>query len=134
MDHPVRDAFCPIYFGSNGGRFTVGTNLPIMEAGVRSLCNKPWDCGACSLMREWLEYRQEQGWSIGWECVDCLKKTYREDERNGERKLPGFYQSGRNSSRGPDDADYDKDEPGLEGCTRCGHETSFLQLVLRTGG
>ena len=131
MPHPTRAAFCPIFFGANGGKFTPDTHLPIMRKGIRGLCNRPWDCGACSLLREWIDAKQREGWVVGWECDDCLKRTRKWDDTDGGgRELPGFYQAGR-LPRPKDDPEYDKDKPKLEGCTRCGYETSFLQLVLR---
>ena len=52
------------------------------------------------------------------------------------QKLPGFYQAGRDSNENPhqDLTDFDNvdpDNPPITGCTRCGWQTSFLQLVLR---
>jgi hypothetical protein len=104
------------------------------EMFVRSLCSRAWDCGRCSLMHEWVRGLATSGWAVGWECVGCLKDTRREDEENGGRVLPGFYQAGRRFDRTPDDPEFDKDRPALEGCTRCGWESSLLQLVLRRGG
>ena len=131
------NSFLAILFGANGGQFTPDTHLPIMhqevgDFGIRARCSRPWDCGTCSLMRKWIEARQAQGWFSGWECSDCLKRTAKFDlgDGGGGRELPGFYQAGRRAYP-PDDLNYDADRPGLLGCTRCGFETSFLQLVLR---
>ena len=142
MDHPIRVAFCPLFFSSNGGEFDQN-GLPrvfrvddeekpklVGRLWVRGKCKKAYDCGSCSLMREWVEGEQRRGWVVGWECSQCLKLTKKEAASEG-RVLPGFYQSGRHPDLTMDDPDYDKDKPKLSGCTRCGYETSFLQLVLR---
>lgn len=132
MEHPIRVAFCQIFFGANGGQFTELGN-PIfystdeMDDGgapVRGKCDRPYDCGTCPYMGQWVEGLQAQGWIIGWECYHCLKLT-----KETPRLLPGFYQTGRIPNPTLDD------QPELlEGCTRCGWETSFLQLVLRKAG
>jgi hypothetical protein len=82
-------------------------------------------------MKEWIGVMQVRGWIAGWECDDCLKKTESRDEADGlvGQRLPGFYQAGRLPCADRNDLNYDNAK--LEGCTRCGHETSFLQLVLR---
>ena len=131
MDAPVRVAFCKVLFWKNGGQFTP-TGLPIFKHRIRGRCSRAFDCGACSYLQEWIAYLASQGWSWGWECDKCLKETKKTDEANGlVRSVQGFYQAGRRSDRTPDDPDYDPDRPGLEGCTTCGWETSFLQLVVR---
>jgi len=131
MEHPVRAAFCKILFWKMGGTFGP-TGLPILQEGVRGKCNRAFDCGSCSHMQDWLTLLYQQGWSWGWECDRCLRETLSEDEaQNIERRVQGFYQAGRSSQRMEDDPDFDPDRPGLEGCTRCGWESSFLQLVLR---
>jgi hypothetical protein len=138
MDHPVRVAFCPILFESNGGGFT-DSGLPILyddsDEGQqrRGRCDVAYDCGVCSLLHAWVE-RASQTWLIGWECDHCLKSTQKEDGK--KRWLPGFYQSGREAGTEPhpdlpDFDNVDPDLPALSGCTRCGWQTSFLQLVLR---
>lgn len=132
MERPVRVAFCKILFAKNGGTFTQ-TGLPIMQKGVRGKCNRAFDCGSCPHMQEWITAQvQKEGWDWGWECGKCLRETRATDEaQNIERAVQGFFQSGRRKDLTPDDPDYDSDLPGLEGCTRCGWESSFLQLVLR---
>lgn len=110
MEHPVRVAFCPVYFGANGGQFTE-LGKPIIEdpdddgAPIRGKCDRPYDCGLCPYMHQWVQNLQAQGWVASWECYDCLKSK----EEN--RELPGFYQEGA--------------------CAKCGWETILLQLVLR---
>jgi hypothetical protein len=136
LDHPVRVAFCRIFFGANGGQFDA-LGRPIFhnveEDGfpIRGKCDKPFDCGTCSYLGQWILVLNGQGWQVGWECNKCLRDTEKQDKAELQRSLPGFYQSGRHSSLTPKDADYDSDQPPLDGCTRCGWETSFLQLVLR---
>lgn len=136
MEHPVRVAFCPIYFGSNGGQFD-SLGKPIFskrdEDGfpARGKCDRPFDCGTCPYLGQWVLNLQAQDWEIGWECEKCLKDTKKEDTDKNIRFLPGFYQAGRSKDLKPEDSDYDPDRPPLEGCTRCGWETSFLQLIIR---
>lgn len=134
MEHPVRVAFCKILFWKNGGQFTA-TGLPDLSDRkrlVKGRCDKAWDCGQCTFLQEWLQLLQSQGWVWGWECDACLKATEKSDiEQNIQRLVQGFYQSGRKFTTPPDDPNFDPDRPGLEGCTRCGWESSFLQLVIR---
>jgi hypothetical protein len=136
MEHPVRVAFCKILFWKNGGQFSP-TGLPVVNAReqVRGKCTRAYDCGQCSYLQEWIAFLQQQGWSFGWECDTCLKKTEVEDRKNGvERHVQGYYQAGRKYETQPEDQwNWDPDRPGLEGCTRCGWESSFLQLVIRRG-
>ena len=132
MEHPVRVAFCKVLFWKNGGTFTA-TGLPIIdrEHRVRGKCNRAFDCGSCLYLQEWIAFLQSQGWEFGWECDKCLRDTKDSDRAAGvTRSIQGFYQAGR-KPKPLEDPDYDPDQPGLEGCTRCGWETSFLQLVLR---
>jgi hypothetical protein len=144
MSDPVRLAFCPILFGANGGQFDA-RGKPLFEEGVRGTCDMPFDCGQCPHMSRWLQVCVDQGWVVGWECQACLKneepqlgedgnwEAFREERRRlrESRKIPGFYQSGRDPTLSPDDPAYDKDRPGLAGCTSCGFQSSLLQLVLR---
>lgn len=147
MDPASKVAPCAIYFGANGGTFTELGN-PIWEEDVRALCGRAHDCGHCQFLHQWVAVQQSKGFSISWECVRCIKKTYKPDMKNDiERVITGYYQAGRRRGLAPDDPDYDQDQPGLEGCTRifqvddeevdkkagevCGWESSFLQLVLR---
>jgi hypothetical protein len=131
MEHPVRTAFCKILFWKMGGAFGP-TGLPIIQPGVRGKCNRAFDCGSCSHMHDWLSLLLQQGWTWGWECDKCLRETKDSDDaQNIERSVQGFYQAGRKGDLTEDDPEYDPDRPGLEGCTRCGWESSFLQLVLR---
>lgn len=145
MEHPLKTAACPLLFAASGGRFTP-LGLPVVGGVVvldtedvdpdhnraaSILCDEAYDCGTCPLLRQWVATEAQQGWSIGWECSNCLKETFRRerDDPALERKLPGFYQAGRDVA--PDHEDYDPDNPPLAGCTRCGWGSSFLQLVLR---
>jgi hypothetical protein len=138
MEHPVRVSFCKILFGKNGGSFTE-TGLPILQPGeldddtqVRGKCSRAYDCGSCSYMQEWLVSLQEKGWHVGWECDRCLRESRYSDAETGvTRQVQGFFQAGRKKDKTQDDPDFDPDLPGLEGCTKCGWESSFLQLVLR---
>lgn len=136
MEHPVRVAFCKILFGAMGGRFTL-TGLPDFsdkEHVPLGNCDRAYDCGVCQLLQNWLAYLASQGWTWGWECDACLKATERSDRDAGlQRQVQGYYQAGRKRDLSPDDPNYDPDQPALEGCTRCGWESSFLQLVIRRG-
>jgi hypothetical protein len=115
MEHPVKVAFCPIYFGSNGGQFTP-LGKPIFDQAdpsdggipIRGLCDRPYDCGTCPHMHQWVQIQQANGWTVGWECFGCLKP------KEKDRVLPGFYHSGN--------------------CTKCNSEGIVLQLVLRKPG
>lgn len=135
MEHPVRVAFCKVFFWKNGGQFN-DTGLPVFEDDVRGNCDRAWDCGVCTYLGEWIEWLASQGWEWGWECDRCLRLTLAKDRHEGvERHVQGFYQAGRRSDLSPSDPEYkwegDPDLPALEGCTRCGEGTSFLQLVIR---
>lgn len=152
MEHDplVKVAFCPILFGANGGQFTT-LGLPIFDpreyvteeedmglggddgSTPGGNCDEPWDCGVCMYMRQWIEGIQREGWSVGWECLRCVTDSWKYERRNKEveRMLPGFFQSGRHPDRSSEDPKYDRDRPPLSGCTSCGTETSFLQLILR---
>jgi len=78
----------------------------------RGLCTA-FDCAKCMYLQEELKNVSH----VGWECLRCLKETA------GElRELPGMFNSGDDS---------DPDSPGLDGCTRCGSQSAFLQLVIR---
>lgn len=130
-DVPVRVAFCKILFAKNGGRFTA-TGLPIVNEGARGYCDRAFDCIMCIYLQEWVQVLIQQGWQASWECDACLKATKGSDEAAGvERQVQGFYQAGRAADLQPTSSDYDPDRPALDGCQRCGWETSFLQLVLR---
>lgn len=107
MDHPIRTAFCHLLFLENGGKLN-SKGKPIDIGKRRSLCNRPYDCSTCDVMQRSLR-QIPPGTSATWECVDCLEKT-----KSQPRALPGYFTSGE--------------------CPRCGYETSFLQLVLRSGG
>lgn len=133
MEHPVRSAFCPLYFRAHGGQFLITRpcsaetfvvrGTPIFRDGVLGTCDRPFDCGTCPLMSQWVVEMVAAGWAVGWECDQCLKDTLLEDKIQGvQRELPGFFQSCQ-----PDDAD----QPPIGGCTRCGWQTSFLQIILR---
>ena len=126
-DRPVRIAFCKILFGRHGGTFTAD-GLPIFGADeARGNCDRGYDCGECSLLHEWIEGLAKQGWFWGWECDKCLRDTIKSDEEaNIARFVQGFFQSG-SKEQDPEALT----APALTGCTRCGWETTFLQLVLR---
>lgn len=138
MGTPIRVAFCPVYYGANGGAFD-DRGRPTWKTEdaeddgypIRGKCDRPFDCGTCPYLHQYVVSLEKQGWTISWECVHCLKETKRlDDEAHQERSLPGFYQSGR--PQVPEDhPDYDSDQPPLGGCVRCGWASSFLQLVLR---
>jgi len=110
MQHPVKIAFCPIYFEANGGQYT-DKGTPIFKEGLRGVCSDAFDCRDCPLMIRWSKLR-ELHYRIGWECDKCLKDTFREDKKHKiTRWLPAFYHSGI--------------------CTQCGYQRTFLQLILR---
>ena len=124
MTTPVKTAYCPLLFQRNGGKFGP-RNEPIFEpnededSSPMGTCSRAFDCGTCTLMTEWLNGAMT-GWTIGWECDKCLKETFELDKDSGvDRWLPGFYHSS------PDENAYEG------GCTRCGWQTLFLNLVLR---
>lgn len=126
-DRPSRLAFCKILFGRNGGTFT-SKGLPIFGVDdARGNCDRGWDCGECNIMHEWLGELATQGWEWGWECDKCLRDSMEADGlEGGSRLAQGFYQSGR-AEFDP----YDLRYPAITGCTNCGWESSFLQLVLK---
>ena len=133
---PVRVAFCPIYYGANGGLFDergVPMEDPDAEETVhtRGKCDRPFDCGTCPYLHQWVGKLASQGMGIAWECIACLKQTKKMDKESGViRFIPGYFQAGRPPV--PEGhPDYDKDNPPLAGCTRCGWESSFLQLIIR---
>lgn len=133
MEHPNRVAFCKLLFAWNGGTFNE-RNMPVVskDSWVRGSCDRAFDCLECTVMLNWLDSLKKQGWAIGWECDFCLKETDAERHREDmQRSVEGFYQSGWRSRLAPDDPEFDEDKQALEGCTRCGWETNFLQLVLR---
>lgn len=124
MNRPVRVAFCPILFEANGGQLTSG-GLPVLDgAAVRGRCDTAYDCGQCGLLHAKLP--QSHDTQVGWECIPCLTQT-----KDVPRLLPGFYQSGRDPTTIEGHPDFDPDRPTLPGCTRCGAQSSFLQLVIR---
>lgn len=143
MDH-YSSAFCTFRFSANGGRFT-GNGLPIItdedkdEDGIviSGKCTNPGDCNDCGDLRVKALELYQQGWSIDWECDQCIKVTRKSDRLQGiTRELPGVYQTGRNPSSNPfpDLPKFDNSEnrpPSVAGCMRCGWQTSFLQLILR---
>jgi hypothetical protein len=142
VDSPVKIAFCPILFTANGGKFDE-LGRPLFEDGVRALCDRPYDCLSCSYMQQQIQSLYADGWTlITWECFKCIEVTKYRDKFNPETRmfepvglpmevrLPGFFQEGRayDATNRPD---YSNEIPYLTGCTRCGVESSFLQLVLR---
>ena len=154
MEHPsTKIAPCPIYFGAHGGKFDdLGRALKETDVDEYApvLCPISFDCGHCEYLHEWIRAWVARGYSIGWECDRCLRRSEKYDKANNiERLLPGFYQAGRRPDLPADDPDYDPDKPGLTGCTHvhavdaddveppkrageiCGWESSFLQLVMR---
>jgi hypothetical protein len=146
MGHPVRVAWCKILFGANGGRFT-GWGMPIFaneimdvtddgyvqQMPVRGKCDRAFDCIECWALNDWLKILINDGWEHGWECDKCLRETQKPDRQNNiQRQVQGIYQAGRKKGTPPEDKwNFDDDFPLLEGCTRCGWQSSFLQLVLR---
>ena len=143
MDHPVRVAPCMILFADSGGRFT-DEGKPIFDdpesdgVSVRAKCSRAYDCGVCSLLHREIAQAESEGWVPGWECTGCIDSTRKDDEKNNqERILWGYYQAGRTPGTDPHHGqlgEYDNsdpDGPALGGCTRCGWQSSFLQLVTR---
>lgn len=126
MEHPVNTAFCPLFFAKNGGSFTKRGH-PISEEDTRGACDRAFDCASCTLMHEYTSAQSQEGWSVSWECVDCLGVSH----RFSEYCLPGFYQAGKLPGILTDDPLYDPDTPQISGCFGCGKQTSFLQLILR---
>jgi hypothetical protein len=124
-DRPTRIAFCKILFGRNGGTFTA-KGLPRFGIDdARGNCDRGSDCGECSLLQEWLKVMHAQGWDWSWECDKCLRDSDKANDNGEDRRFAqGFYQSGGTPSE-------EVTAPSLPGCTRCGWESNFLQLVLR---
>jgi hypothetical protein len=137
VEHPVQVAFCPLLFAYNGGQFTKLGKPIFVGEDIRGTCDKAFDCDDCRVMEAWLATLKAQDWVHGWECLACLRET-----KEQSRSLPGYYQSGRSEKLcvpeiDPIDKQYvenpDEDKPTVQGCTRCGWQSSFLQLVLRRG-
>lgn len=134
MGTPVRAAFCNLLWAYNGGQFGP-TGLPLFtevdEDGNIPLgtCDRAYDCSVCPLLHQWVERLVAQGWSASWECSYCLKGV-KSEVAAGRLAITGYYQAGREPVP-PEHEDHDQDQPALTGCTRCGWQTSFLQLVLR---
>lgn len=122
MEYPVQVAFCPLLFAHNGGQFQENGKPKFMGEDIRGSCDDPHDCGNCMIMQSWLVQLKAEGWVIGWECLKCLSET-----KEIPRKLPGFFQEGRLEVLEGDE------KPAVPGCTSCGWESFFLQLVLRRG-
>lgn len=127
MRNPVRVAFCPLLFKHNGGQFKNGKPVlePTRSGYIRGRCDAPYDCGECPLLSAFLHKKQQDGYTIGWECTTCVVET-----KKIPRELPGYYQSGRLRESPTETLLVDEDRP-LDGCTRCGKGTSLLQAVLR---
>lgn len=134
---PVRVAFCPLLFASHGGQFD-SLGRPIFapadqdERTARGNCDAAYDCGRCPLLTQWVNARVAEGWEVGWECQDCLKKEVPVGKKPDylNRMVPGFYQSSRYRGDPEHWEDVEPENP-LEGCTACGFGTPVLQLVLR---
>ena len=123
MADPSKSAFCPLYFSAHGGQFNDRGLALFNGMRIPGVCDRAFDCGTCSLMSKWVNEMMSVGWAVGWECDRCLKDTYLADKSSKTgRILPGFYQSSQ-----PDD----KERGYIDGCTRCGWQTSFLQIILR---
>lgn len=123
MSDPTKAAACPLYFSAHGGQFDRRGNPIFNGIPIPAVCDRAFDCGTCSLMTQWVSSMVASGWVVGWECDKCLKETFLEDKGGGRgRIVPGFYHSGRRD---------DPDNGGLTGCTRCGWESSFIQIILR---
>lgn len=153
MGSPIRSAFCSLFFAHNGGSFDANgkpifsneqievENLETGESDyvdpvpVRGKCSTVFDCGRCPLLTEWVNDKLAAGWSVGWECQQCLSETWLSEQPSVnpsiERLVPGYYQAGSPLDTPKDSLAYDEDRPQLEGCTRCGYATSFLQLIIR---
>ncbi|TXH10602.1 MAG: hypothetical protein E6R04_04960 [Spirochaetes bacterium] len=120
-----RTAFCPLLFEANGG----AASSAVMN--VVGKCNKPYDCLECPLMQEWIKHLSAQGFTMEWECDQCIKNSFTLDlDNHVERAVPGFFQGSR--FRGFPDS-YELSDPGrvLDGCTTCGFGSPILQLVIR---
>jgi hypothetical protein len=137
MKDTEKIAPCPLHFAASGGRFD-SRGMPVFggsdyEDSPALLCDTAFDCASCPLLQEWLQARANEGWAVGWECIDCVSDSWRveRDLPDAERMLPGFYQAGRDPALVDGDEDYDPDHPTLSGCTSCGRGTTFLQAVLR---
>jgi len=123
MSDPSKTAFCPLYFSAHGGQFNEKGLALFSGMMIPGVCDRAFDCGTCSLMSKWVSEMIAAGWSVGWECDQCLKNTFLDDKGRGvNRLLPGFYQA---SQPDPQQSGF------IPGCTRCGWQTSFLQIVLR---
>ena len=123
-----RLAFCKILWWKNGGAFS-SNGLPVVgEEWTRGKCAKAYDCAECIFLHEWLAWLVAQGWAFSWECDACLRLTLKTDSEAGVvRHVQGFFQEGRKHQS--DDPILER--PVLEGCARCGWESSLLQLVIR---
>jgi hypothetical protein len=142
VEHPIRVAWCNLLFANNGG--AVDDRLrPIRpppedeenKEYVRGLCDKAWDCGVCPILHRWVAAKTQEGWSVGWWCSDCIEAAiYPLELQHGKEgskrylSITGYYQSGR-PDYPPDHKNFDQDRPPIHGCTRCGKESSFLQLI-----
>lgn len=120
MEYPVQVAFCPLLFAHNGGQFSENGKPIFSGEDIRGSCDEGYDCGDCLIMQAWLDQLQTEGWKYGWECLMCLSTT-----KDTPRQLPGHFQEGRSEIQ------EGEDRPSVPGCTGCGWESSFLQLVLR---
>lgn len=131
---PARVAFCPILFAKNGGQFdNLGRPFtPTSVERARGKCDVAHDCGVCPLLGEWVNARIAEGWTVGWECVECLKRDVPVGKTADPnvRIVPGFFQSSRNRWM-PDEWEEVEPKVPLEGCTNCGWGSMLLQLVLR---
>jgi hypothetical protein len=129
MTTPIRVAFCPLLYLENGGILEFDAQKrPIFsnkKQYIKGKCDEAYDCGECSVLRRWLQKRSQEGYIIGWECVQCLKDT-----KSVPRWLPGYFQSSK--YRGPlEDRVLVEPERPIDGCTRCDYGSITLQLVLR---
>lgn len=126
MTDSVRLAFCPLLFHHNGGTFKDGK--PVFGSDkrtyVRGRCDVAHDCGECTLLSAWVKSMEDHV-IVGWECSDCLRET-----KDLPRSLPGYFQASRYRDLITERVLVEPERP-LDGCTRCGKGTSFLQLVLR---
>jgi hypothetical protein len=147
MEIPVKVAYCPLFFKSNGGQFN-HLGMPIFggrvynyedgneshdeeldEEGnviqfrdpfvVASNCDRPFDCGQCELLKRWIEDRMCGGWEATWECDDCLHVWFLKykEDPTIEWQVAGFYQSGMHPEVSPDD--WLNYDPDVPGCTGC---------------
>jgi len=83
MEHPSVGEACELYW--------------IAEHGQRLLCPRPYDCGFCPNLQEWIYAQRKNGIIESWECEKCLKNPDRDEEfeKGMYRMLAGYYHHGQ---------------------------------------